>query len=122
MDDLIGCSGAEALARPIIERMDDEGKFAIADLREVAAFGEVAARLQARGVGRQRADRRQHRLRYQPRTEQHGIQQETGYGPKKLLHIESRVAGKRAPQHFLYLLCVHPDTAADGEMSTVSFR
>jgi hypothetical protein len=43
VDDLIGCSVAEALARPIIERVDNEGKFVIADLREVGAFGEVAA-------------------------------------------------------------------------------
>ena len=40
MDDLIGCSVAEALARPIIERMDNDGKFIIADLREVGTFRE----------------------------------------------------------------------------------
>src|SRR5882724_6357085 len=43
VDDLEGCSVAEALARPIIERVDNEGKFVIADLREVGAFGEVAS-------------------------------------------------------------------------------
>ena len=42
MDDLIGCSVAEALAGPIIKRMDNDGKFVIADLREVGTFGEVA--------------------------------------------------------------------------------
>ena len=43
MDDLIGCSVAEALARQIIECVNDEGKFMIGYVREVGAFREVAA-------------------------------------------------------------------------------
>src|ERR1700720_1646794 len=42
LDDFKRCSVAEALARPIIERVNDEGKCMIGDLREVGAFGEVA--------------------------------------------------------------------------------
>lgn len=41
MDDLAGCSIAEALARPIIERVNDERKLMIGYLREVGTFGEV---------------------------------------------------------------------------------
>ena len=43
MNDFEKCSIDEALARPIIERVNDECKFGIGDLREVGAFGEVAA-------------------------------------------------------------------------------
>ena len=43
VDDLIGCSVAEALARQIIECVNDEGKFMIGYVREVGAFREVAA-------------------------------------------------------------------------------
>lgn len=43
VDDLAGCSIAEALARPIIERVNDEGKLTIGYLREVSTLGEVAA-------------------------------------------------------------------------------
>jgi len=43
VDDLERCSVAKALARLIIERVDDEGKRIIGDLREVGPLREVTA-------------------------------------------------------------------------------
>ena len=41
MDDLEGCSIAEALARPIIKRVNNKSKLRIGDLREIGAFERV---------------------------------------------------------------------------------
>jgi hypothetical protein len=42
VDDFEGCSVAEALAGPIIERVNNEGKLMIGYLREVGPFGKVS--------------------------------------------------------------------------------